>query len=236
MSKDYGDMDYEYGSTPYVASSNRNRAPVDSQGERYTNTGKSFDFVYRNEESYNELVGDYKQAWISYFEIETHDENGQEIPFSMPAYSEENAQKLQDVIRFALYMDSEEEVNVELTNDGEPIRGHGVWSEGEKIRNDSPRFSPYAGQDGSYENPETFYNQELYDEVTDNGQDPIPTLEMDGDRIILTNTELSERPHLAEVWSSDYREGTEYESVRRGPKTPWEWGGPYATGKRSHKG
>jgi len=60
---------------------------------------------------------------------------------------------------------------------------------------------------------------------------PYSPFTLHGTRVIATKVAGS---HVAKLYSTDYMSGTEYESTLRAPKTEYEWGGAYASGKNTY--
>ncbi len=179
--------------------------PIDSLGERYRDI---VDFDLTSEEVYDDLVADYPDAWDAYYSTG-----------AAPAYSYENASSFKDALAFYLYITEDETYQY-------------VASE------DSTDFAPYIREEGSspgtYENPDAYYNQDVYDRVTNSGADPLPRVEMDGDKVIGANNLTTDKPQYAEMYSTEQLAATEYETVKKGPKTAYDWGGAYATGKNTY--
>jgi hypothetical protein len=192
--------------------------PVDSLGERYR---KVVEFDLSSEEAYDEMVTLYPTAWDLYYE-------GTDFAGSAPAYSPEDAVRLQEAIKFYLYSTESETINVE---DSAYISG--IISDGEEIRIDAPRVSPYMSESGgTYENPDAFYNQEVYDRVTNDGVDPLPLAVADGVRAV--SDRIVDKPQLSDMYSTEQLAMLEYEISRATPKSEYDHFGPYATGKNTY--
>lgn len=197
---------------PYPAAAITMDSPVDSLGERYRLV---VEFDLSSEEAYDDMVTEYPDAWEAYYD---------ETP--TPAYTSENALKLQEAIKFWLYMDDGETINVDPSFDS-------VFSQGEEIRIDAPRVSPYMSESGgTYENPDAVWNQEVYDNVTTDGTDPIPLLETDGSRDVADR--IIDKPQIGEMYSAYQLARREYELHRSSPVSQYDWGGSYATGKNTY--
>lgn len=212
----------EYGATedlsdlntyqPYPAAAITMNSPVDSLGERYRLV---VEFDLSSEEAYDAMVTEYPDAWDAYYDEAV-----------APAYSPENAVKLQEAIKFWLYMDDGETVNVDPSFDS-------VFSQGEEIRVDAPRVSPYMRESGgTYENPDAAYNQDVYDRVTNGETEPIPLLETDSSRDVADRA--IDKPQLLDMYSSYQLARSEYELHRSSPVSQYDQFGPYATGKNTY--
>lgn len=215
--KEYGtstDLDDLNTYQPYPAAAISMDTPVDSLGERYR---LIVEFDLSSSYAYDAKLVDYPNAWEAYYD---------ETP--APAYTPENAVKLQEAIKFWLYMNEGETVNFDDTFDS-----NGVFSHGEEIRIDAPRISPYMREGGgTYENPNATWDQEVYDRVTNNGADPLPLLEMDSDRPI--SDRAIDKPQISHMYSAEQLARREYEISRAIPKSEYDWGGPYASGKNTY--
>lgn len=215
MSRDYGtdglDTINLYQPTPAAAITMD--APVDSLGERYRNI---VEFDLSSQEVYAAMLVKYPEAWSSYYD---------EVA---PSYTPENSVKLNEAIKFWLYITDSETINVE-----DYAFGDGLYSDGEEVRVDAPRLSPYMSEGGgTYENPNAAYDQEVYDRVTTNGTVPLPLLEMDGDKDVSSRT--VDKPQLSSMYSAEQLAMVEYEISRAAPKSQYDQFGPYATGKNTY--
>lgn len=215
MSRDYGNNpDEGFNYQPYVAASNVNATPVDSQGERYATI---IDFDVSSADVYSKIKDEvlYQTAWDTYFD----EENG--IP---QTYTPENALKLREAVKFYLYFNDDEIVNYDPTYPSD-----GVWSEGEKVRQNSVGITRMA----PFENPAVFHDYDQY--VSSIGGDvdnpqPIPLIVPDGTKGAVVT---ADKPWMAEVVTSEYLTLNEWESTKRSPKTEYEFGGAYSVGKNS---
>ena len=161
-------------------------------------------FDTTSEDYYTYILDKYPDAWADYY-------GG-----SAPAYSEDNAVKLQEAFAFYLY------INEDFTES--------------RVADESVEIAPYIESEGTsvgtYENPDAFYNPEVYDRVTNDGADEIPRVQLNGEKIISSRT--TDKPHLADIYSAEQLASTEYETTRNGPKSMHDWGGPYATGGNTY--
>jgi hypothetical protein len=191
--------------------------PVDSYGERYRDI---VEFDLSSPTAYASIVTRFPNAWDSYY--------GPEIPSIVtPAYSDENAVLLREAVKFYLYINEGETINVDLYAPG------GLISDGEAIRSDSPRISPYTAEGGgAYENPNAFYDQAVYNSVTSNGTQPIPLLPTDGSRDMADRAVA--KPYLSDLYSSAQLLMKEYEVTKASPKTEYDWGGSYSSGRNTY--
>lgn len=178
---------------------------IDSLGERSRDI---VEFDLNSEEAYDDIVAEYPDAWDTYYSTG-----------SAPAYTYENAVALKEALAFYLYITEDETYQ-------------------DVIAEESIDFAPYIREEGSstgtYENPDAFYDPEVYDRVTNGGVDPVPRVELNGDKVVGANDLTTEKPQYADMYSSEQLASTEYETVRKGPKTAYDWGGPYATGKNTY--
>lgn len=179
--------------------------PIDSLGERYRDI---VEFDLNSEAAYDGIVTDYPDAWDAYYGTG-----------AAPAYSYENALALKDAVAFYLYITEDEtyqDVPAERAVD----------------------FAPYIREEGSsigtYENPDAYYDEDVYNRVTNDGADPVPRVEMDGSKIVGAGNLTTEKPQYTEMYSAEQLASTEYETVRKGPRTAYDWGGAYATGKNTY--
>lgn len=103
---------------------------------------------------------------------------------------------------------------------------------------DSLDFSPYARDTGNgvqtLENPNAFYDMDVYNSVTNNGANPLPKVQMDGDKVIGANNLTTEKPQYADMYSAQQLAATEYKTTQELPQSAYDWGGPYATGKHTY--
>lgn len=199
---------------PYPAAAITMETPVDSLGERYR---LIVEFDLSSEEAYDAKVAEYPDAWEAYYD---------EAP--VPAYSPENALRLQESIKFWLYMNEGETINVDETFDS-----NGVFSQGEEVRVEAPRISPYMSESGgTYEHPNATWDQEVYNRVTNDGADPLPLLETDSSREVSSRT--VDRPQIADMYSAEQLARREYELHRSSPVSQYDHYGPYATGKNTY--
>jgi hypothetical protein len=202
---------------PYPAAAISMDTPVDSLGERYRSI---VEFDLSSVVSYDAFVTKYPTAWDAYY--------GPELPaLDAPSYSPENALKLQEAVKFYLYMNEGETINVE------PYDYGGLLSDGDNILVTAPSITPYAAESGgAYENPNAFYDQDVYDRVTNNGTEALPLLEMDSARDI--NARAVDKPQLLEMYSTEQLAMKEYEVSRNTPVSDYDWGGSYATGRNTY--
>ena len=215
--RDYGDeLESLNTHQPHPAAAITMDTPVDSLGERYR---LIVEFDLSSEEAYDEMVTRFPDAWDSYY--------GPEEPALVaPAYSPENALALKEAIKFWLYMNEGETANVDETFDS-------VFSQGEELRVDAPRVSPYMSESGgTYQNPDAVWNQEVYDSVTNNGTEPIPLVPTDSSRDVADRVDVN--PNLSEMYSTYQLARQEYELHRNLPSTEYDYYGPYATGKNTY--
>lgn len=197
---------------PYPAGFINMDAPVDAMGERYR---VITEFDLSSEAAYDSMLEKYPDAWKTYYDEDA------------PEYSEENALKLQEAIKFYLYISDGETANVEIYESGGIISIDGV------ALSDAPAMpSPYASQGGAYENPNAFHDREVYDTVTNGGVNPLPTVTLNSEVTISSRT--TDKAHLAEMYSEEQLAMKEYETTKAAPKSPYDWGGPYATGKNTY--
>ena len=222
-------LDYTDGGTPDIVNAELNKyqpvpaaavtmdTPVDSIGERYRDV---VEFDLSSEVAYDSFVAKYPDAWDAYF--------GPENPAIVtPAYSAENAVSLKEAIKFYLYVNEGETINVV-----DYVRG-GIYSPEEAVRVDAPRISPYAAESGgAYENPDSFYDSEVYSNVTSGETIPIPLLPTDGSRDV--SDRVTDKPHLSGMYSSEQLAMKEYEINRASPKTEYDNFGPYAVGRNTY--
>jgi len=179
---------------------------IDSLGEKYRNI---VEFDLNSEAAYDDIVSQYPNAWDEYFGGSS----------GAPDYSFENAQKLQEALAFFLYV-----------SDGETYD--------DIAAEESIDFAPYIREEGSstgtYENPDAFYDTDVYNRVTNDGADPVPRVELNGERTVGSVLGSGRDVNYSDLYSSEQLNSTEYETVRNGPKSFYDWGSPYATGKKTY--
>lgn len=191
--------------------------PVDSLGERYR---KIVEFDLSSAESYDAMVVKYPNAWGLYYD-------GTAFAGAAPAYTPEDALRLQEAIKYYLYTTESETANVDFSTFID-----GLIDDADEIRVDAPRLHPYMSESGgTYENPDAAYNQEVYDRVTNDGVDPIPLLETDSSRLIIDR--VADKPHLASMYSAEQKTMFEYQISRATPKSEYDQFGSYAVGKNT---
>lgn len=204
-------------------------APVDAMGERYR---LIVEFDLNSKDAYDEMVDTYPAAWVEYYGEGT----------SVPGYSLENALKLQEALKFWLYMNEGETANVVPYNKGfisssteeeESENGSPVYiDDAQAAFKNTPRISPYTQRDGTYENPNATYDQEVYSLVV-NGEE-LPVVHGNGGLLTIDSDKLTDKPQYSVMYSSGYRSMLEYEATQKLPTTPWEYGGSYHTGKNTY--
>ena len=181
-------------------------AGIDSLGEKYRDI---VEFDLNSSVSYDSIVSTYPTAWDTYFGGSS----------GAPSYSSENALKLKEAIAFYLWISEDESYE-------------------DVAAIPSIDFSPYIREEGSstgtYENPNAFYDVDVYNRVTDNGANSLPRVDLGGDRVISASLDSGRSVDFSTLYSSEQLGSTEYETVRKGPKSVYDWGGPYATGKKTY--
>lgn len=183
-------------------------APVDAMGERYRSV---VEFDLSDSAAYTAIATAYSDAWDTYYGTG-----------AAPAYSHENALKLQEAVKFWLYISDGETANVEAYASG------GIISKDNDALVSQPRISPYTAESGStYENPNVFYDQTTYDNVTTDGANPIPHVQMNGERAISSRKNAS-------LYSAEQQAMKEYQITKAAPKSPYDWGSPYNTGGNTY--
>lgn len=206
----------EFQPTPAAAISMN--TPVDSLGERYRSI---IEFDLSSEEVYDAMVVKYPTAWDLYYD-------GTDFAGSAPAYTPEDAVRLQEAIKYYLYTTETETANVAFSTYIEGL----MIDDADEIRVDAPRLHPYMSESGgTYENPDAAYNQEVYDRVTNDGVDPIPLLPTDGSRAIADR--LVDKAYLGDMYSTEQQAMLEYQISRAAPKSEYDQFGSYATGKNT---
>lgn len=186
------------------------------------------EFDVNSKAAYDQMVIDFPNAWDEYF-------GGSG---GAPAYTPEDAVKLQEAVRFWQYMNIGEDILEEPTNQTEAD----AWAAQNRWHSEhATTFAPKAG-DAAYENPEAFYDPEVYDRQVvpdgDGNRDPqgLERLPLDSAQTI------SAHDPKDDVFDTEYLGMTEYETTHRSPANPYEWGGEYAVGKnvygkgRGHQG
>lgn len=208
---------------PYYSGSIEMAAPVDAAGERYRNI---VEFDLTDSDVYDDMLAKYPTAWVEYYDD------------SAPGYSAENAVKLQEAIKFHLYINEGESANVVpfLVESGEEEEiafevYEGIISNYEGAFKDAPRISPYMKESGgTYEHPNAFYDQTVYGNVESSGF--LPLVIMDGDTAI--NDRVAVNANLADMYSVEQLALKEYQTSRATPKSQYDWGGSYSTGKNTY--
>jgi hypothetical protein len=203
---------------PYPAGFITMAAPVDAQGERYRTT---VEFDLTSPDAYAVMVAKYSSAWPEYYGT------------SAPQYSPAAAAKLQEAIKFWLYINDGEVANVDFpTNlsheDVTTSTEGGIVSLDENFFRPSPRVSPYTQDGGStYENPNAVHDQAVFDNVTSGGLNPLPKVTMNSEKLISGRKNAS-------LYSAEQQSMREYQVSKAAPKSPYDYGGPYNTGGNTY--
>lgn len=178
---------------------------IDSLGEKYRDI---VEFDLNSEAAYDGIVSTYPDAWDTYYGGSS----------GAPDYTPDNALQLKEALAFYLWITEDEEY-------------------GEIPAEESIDFAPYIREEGSgtgtYEHPNAFYDTDVYNRVTNDGDDPLPRVELNSERTIASTTGSGRDVDYAEIFSAEQLQSTEYETVRKGPQSFYDWGGPYATGKKT---
>lgn len=213
-------LDYTDGADPFVNDVSvpvqetdkqiQNVDPINSSGDKVN----TVEFDHTSEAAYDAIAAEYPNAWDTYYDDGIS---------PAPAYSLENADKLQTAVNFYLY------VNPEARLEEEFLQTPSL---------DSVDLAPYIREEGSsvgtYENPDAFYDEDVYDRVTSGGTVALPRVELDGSRTINAKADSGRDVDFAQLFSSEQLNSTEYETVRKGPRSAYDWGGAYASGKNTY--
>lgn len=181
------------------------------------------EFVIDSQGVYSEFAGKYPHAWVEYY-------GG----VSQPSYSPENAVKFQEAIRFWEYNNIGETVTFPKPALPNTYGAPELPATGEDVKQPSwvANFAPRGG-DATYENPEAFYDGNVYARTVGKNSDGTSGATGELPRAILNGSrQIADNPN--DIFSSGYVTKTEYETTYSVPKTPYEWGGEYATSKRRY--
>ena len=203
---------------------------IDGSTERYRN---SYEFDTSNPQAYQQAWLDYPSAWDVYFG--TTGKTFANTPFEGTAELEgkllQNPQILLQAISFYIYTEGEDilfaeaqrevlELRVASSTDGIPLVDDG------RIRAMEQYITDRGTGIGTYENPDAFYNPEVYDNVV-SSDGFLPRVTMSGSQT-LSSKYAGEA--VLEVLSTDAQLQTEYENVLNLSDSTYGWGSPYATG------
>ena len=203
---------------------------IDGSGERFRN---KYEFDVSNSEAYEQAWTDYPNAWDVYLGTagETFGDHDFSDTTEVEGEALPNPQVLLQAINFYIYTTGEDplfdeaqeeilQVRVASATDGVPLVDNGRLQS----------FDRYARSDGqgvaSYENPDAFYDPEVYDRVV-SSDGFLPTVTMNGEQ---TLSDKYENQTVLDVLTTDEKNRTEYENVINGPASEYGWGGSYASG------
>lgn len=202
---------------------------IDGSTEQYR---LKYEFDTSNPEAYEAAWEKYPSAWDVY--LGTSGKNFANTPFDGETEVEgelaSNPQVLLQAISFYIYTEGEDvlfaeaqrevlQLRVANSTDGIPLVDDG------RIRT----FEKYIRDEGSgvgtYENPNAFYDPEVYDAVVStDGYLP---------RVTLNGSQTLEDKYVGQpilnVLTPDEKSRTEYENVVKGAESEYGWGSPYAS-------
>lgn len=203
---------------------------IDGSTERYR---VKYEFDVSSPTEYENAWTQYPSAWDVY--LGTTGKNFSNTPFSGETLVEgkllPNSQVLLQAISFYVYTEGEDtlfaeaqrevlQLRVANATDGIPLVDDG------RIRT----FEKYIRDEGSgvgtYENPDAFYNPEVYDNVV-SSDGFLPRVTLNGSQTLASKYEGEA---VLEVLSTDAQLQTEYENVRSLSDSTYGWGSPYASG------
>ncbi|MFA5626244.1 MAG: hypothetical protein WC965_02050 [Thiohalomonadaceae bacterium] len=188
------------------------------------------EFDVNSKEAYDLLAnytnGTYKDAWNEYYGTG-----------NAPAYSVENAYKLQEAIKFWKYVNVGEEIStfpMGESDDNTDFLARSVvgdaWAEKNSWGSRDGKTKPVQtfvedGEKVAYLHPNEFYDGELHARAVSNGYSK-KTQDINGEVAIASDPQG--------LFSAGYTSKTEYATTHASPKTGYEWGGEYAVGRNSY--
>jgi len=201
---------------------------IDGSGERFRN---KYEFDLNDADAYEAAWTAYPNAWDVY--LGTAGETFADHAFSGTTEVEgeefSNPQVLLQAINFYIYTTGEDALFAEAQEETLVTQ---VGANGVPL-NDSGRlqsFDKYVRDEGSgvgtYENPNAFYDPEVYDNVV-SSDGFLPRIIMDGEQTL--SSKYVGQPVL-DVLTTEEKNRTEYENVINGPQSAYSWGSAYASG------
>jgi len=192
-----------------------------------------YEFDVSSPEAYENAWTAYPSAWDVY--LGTSGKNFSNTPFSGETLVEgkilPNAQVLLQAISFYIYTEGEDTLFAEAqrevlkvravdATDGVPLVDDG------RIRAMEQYITDRGTGTGTYENPDAFYNPEVYDNVV-SSDGFLPRVVLDGSQTLADK--YAGQPVL-DVLTTNEKARTEYENVTKGAESEYGWGSQYATG------
>ena len=198
--------------------------PIDGSGERFRN---KYEFDVSNPDAYEQAWSDYQYAWDVYLGTSGENFAGNSFDGTTEVEGEAlpNPQVLLQAINFYIYTAGEDPAFEKAQEESLTTQV--------SVSGNLQAMDRYARDDGqgvaTYENPNAFYDPEVYDRLVD-ASDPdsrLPKVTLDGSQ---TLSNKYEGLPVLEVLTTEEKNSTEYESVINGPSSEYGWGSPYATG------
>jgi hypothetical protein len=203
---------------------------IDGSTERYRT---KYEFDTSSESAYEAAWVAYPSAWDVY--VGTSGATSSIIPFSGNTEIEgelvSNPVALLRAISFYIYTEGEDTLFAEAqreelkfrvlsSTDGTPLVDDG------RIRSMEKYITERGSGTGTYENPDAFYNPEVYDNVV-SSDGFLPRVVLDGSQTLADK--YAGQPVL-DVLTTNEKARTEYENVTKGAESEYGWGSSYATG------
>jgi len=201
---------------------------IDGSGERFRN---KYQFDVNDENAYEQAWVDYPNAWDVYLGTvgETFSDHAFNGVTEVEGEELSNPQVLLQAINFYIYTTGEdplfaeaqeEQLETQSTVDGVPLSDSGRLQSFDKYVRDE------GSGVGTYENPNAFYDSEVYDNVV-SSDGFLPRVTMNGEQTLSTKYDGDV---VLDVLTTEEKNRTEYENVLNGPDSAYGWGSPYATG------
>jgi hypothetical protein len=203
---------------------------IDGSTERYR---IKYEFDVSSPTEYENAWTQYPSAWDVY--LGTTGKNFGNTPFSGETLVDgkllPNSQVLLQAISFYVYTEGEDTLFAEAqqevlrfrvlsATDGTPLVDDG------RIRSLERYITETGSGTGTYENPDAFYNPEVYDNVV-SSDGFLPRVILDGSQT-LANKYVGQP--VLEVLTTAEKNRTEYENVINGAESEYGWGSAYSTG------
>ena len=172
-----------------------------------------------NSEAYDKLKNDFPLAWDSYF-------GGSG---GAPAYSPDNALKLQEAVRFWEYMNVGEFVTQLVTNhaaENDPDK-FGTLTDAKEFAENTSSVGVFPTPEGGLKKPASYYDPAAYTENTS-------TI---NNEVVFAGTGVNSDRTVNDprgIFSAGYTTLDEYETTRRVAETPYEWGSEYSVGRNTY--
>lgn len=202
---------------------------IDGSTERFR---VKYEFDVNDPSAYSAAWTAYPSAWNVYLGVtgKTFGNTPFDGTSSVEGESLANPVVLQQAINFYIYTAGADTLFDEAQQE---ILVTAVAASDGRIRSLENYIKETGSGNGTYENPNAFYDTDVYERVA-NASDFLPRVTLNGDQTISQKTDSGRDVDFSQIFSSDQLTSTEYETTRNGPSGFYDWGSSYATGKKTY--